>query len=94
MSDLISKSELLKKMKWQCRGHCKKCEYSTFLANDEHCGLIDEQPTVEAKPVVHGEWEIGGVQGNMIGNFKCSVCKGVSLKDSNFCPNCGADMRK
>lgn len=56
--------------------------------------MIDEAPTVEAKPVVHGEWEIGGVQGNIIGNFICSVCKGVSLKDGNFCQHCGADMRK
>lgn len=56
MSDLISKSKLLKKMKWQCKGYCKKCDYRTILASDEHCGLIDEQPTIETKEVVYGEW--------------------------------------
>ena len=98
MSDLISKSELLKKMKWQCRGYCKKCEYSTFLANDEHCGLIDEQPTVEAKQAVNGEW---------VNDWNCSECncsymdyadgdsyRNYSYPLPNFCPNCGADMRK
>lgn len=45
MSDLISRSVLLENFKLKCRRNCNKCEYSTFLANDEHCGLIDEQPT-------------------------------------------------
>ncbi len=25
--------------------------------------------------------------------FRCSVCKRVSEYSTNFCPNCGADMR-
>ena len=59
---------------------------------------IDETPTIEAKPVVHGEWIYG---------WNCSEC-GCSYMDyadgdsgrdydyplPNFCPNCGADMRK
>ena len=40
-----------------------------------------------------GEWAINGVDGNIIGNWRCSACNGVSLKDSNFCPNCGAKMK-
>lgn len=27
-------------------------------------------------------------------SVECPVCKGVSAMRSNFCPNCGADMRK
>ena len=89
MSDLISRSELLKYSR-------RVVEYDeagySITFNAVSVEDIKNAPTVEAVPVVHGEWEIGGVQGNMIGNFKCSVCKGVSLKDSNFCPNCGARM--
>ena len=54
---------------------------------------IDEAPTVE-RP--HGEWKKVGT------SVMCSICehgwgKGHApkdLKDYNFCPNCGADMRE
>ena len=58
--------------------------------------LIDRQPTVEAVPVVHGEWRhIGGDE------WCCSECGNVISTEgswekptSNFCSDCGADMRK
>ena len=60
-------------------------------------------PTIEAKPVVHGRWEL---EYETYGKMRCSVCKkealiekaigdvGVitSYVDSNYCPNCGARM--
>lgn len=52
--------------------------------------VIDDAPTIEPK---RGEW----IQmyrngfGNMI--CMCSKCNFHATK-SNFCPNCGADMRK
>ena len=69
---------------------------------DETCetafDVIENAPTVEAIPVVHGEWKIGSKP-------RCSVCGKSALREydlndwlsyvpSNFCPNCGADMRK
>lgn len=55
---------------------------------------IDEQPTVDAKPVVHGHWTdcidpFDGYHG-----FQCSVCKRVNWEflDYPFCPRCGARM--
>ena len=56
---------------------------------------IDEQPTVEAVPVVHGEWVNEYI--NRYGHpcHCCSVCGfKASYQDENFCPECGADMRK
>lgn len=69
--------------------------------------LIDAQPTVEAVPVVHGEWL------DFYGDYstaecdRCAECYEVSPDSEpkkeyfeafkqcyNFCPNCGADMRK
>lgn len=66
---------------------------------------IETAPTIEAKPVVHGEWEDyrfvktdcpkGGFP-----TVKCSECEIVFCDLINnhhfmyhFCPNCGADMR-
>lgn len=57
--------------------------------------LIDSQPTVEAVPVVHGEWVNEYI--NPYGHpcHCCSMCGfKASYQDKNFCPNCGADMRK
>ena len=40
-----------------------------------------------------GDWNINGTDGNIIENWRCSACNGVSLKNSNYCPNCGAKMK-
>lgn len=56
---------------------------------------LRELKDVESKEVrVCGCWEVGGVDpvNNVVGNWKCSVCHKTSLKDSVFCPNCGARM--
>ena len=55
-------------------------------------------PTVDAKPVVHGSWE----KTRLAGEYECSNCHSIEyesltksgFKLPNFCPNCGADMRK
>ena len=52
-------------------------------------------PTVEARPVVHGKWE----EYPSPLHRRCSVCKMEYDKltnqfKGNYCPNCGADMRK
>ena len=71
--------------------------YSTLMLY-EIADIIEDAPTVEAKPVVHGKWMHG---------YNCSEC-GWSYMDyadadsypasgnplPNFCGNCGADMRK
>ena len=56
---------------------------------------IEEAPTIEAKPVVHGRW----ISKNPHGYewiFVCSNCDyidGYPFNDrSNYCPNCGAKM--
>jgi hypothetical protein len=52
-----------------------------------------KQPTIEAEPVRHGRWIVGGQE------IYCSECNGESLynafgasKFSDFCPRCGARM--
>lgn len=62
----------------------------------ELLGCIEDAPTIEAVEVVHGKWVKDG-------DFLiCLNCEAeINIKNSlgienhkNFCPNCGADMRK
>ena len=90
MSDLIDREELLHivgqmPLAW---------EYGQAVS--DIYDIIKNQPTIEAVPVVHGEWLLRHIgHGHM---WECSVCHkrpDIYVKqDTNFCPNCGADMRK
>lgn len=53
---------------------------------------IENAPTID--PVKHGKWIPNGIDptNGIVGNWECSECNGVSLKDSDFCPKCGARM--
>lgn len=59
--------------------------------------VVAQQPTVEAVPVVHGEWILEEKAG--IDYWCCSHCHKIRSEyyakpKDNFCPECGADMRK
>ena len=60
---------------------------------------IVKAPTIEAVPVVHGEWEnVGDNEEDLC--FRCTNCKAefsceVDMRQfAKHCPECGADMRK
>ena len=60
--------------------------------------MVDQQLTIEAVPVVRGEWVYSayyGFSGREYGRYNCSECGCLSRGDGqeNFCSNCGADMR-
>lgn len=100
MSDLISRSALINALKID-----RACIYSHVFSHVD-CDaeeelmidlvqIINNQPTIEVRPVVHSEWKYY--------RKKCiAVCKNCSFErnlNENFgmaiaCPNCGADMRK
>ena len=103
MSDLISREALLdviEKQKSDNDAYCRMCI-------DSMKEIIEEQPTVEAVQVVHGEWlDFYGVYSTAECD-QCAECYEVSPYSEpkkeyfeafkqcyNFCPNCGADMRK
>ena len=52
--------------------------------------IIDSQPTLE-RP--HGKWKITDNRWG-VGTWLCTRCESYYDIDTNFCPNCGADMRK
>ena len=74
------------------------CVISTMFAR-RFKKLIDEQPTIEAEPVKHGEWVIAKDKDGFAMWDACSscghglhyVCEG---KRFPYCPNCGAKMDK
>ena len=56
--------------------------------------LLDRQPTIEAKPVVHAHWE----HETWAGDF-CSNCGKPAIEGryayqvhTDYCPSCGAQM--
>ena len=55
--------------------------------------IIDEQPTIEERKT--GKWidETFKPWGLVYHPYRCDQCGDHSEADSNFCPNCGADMR-
>ena len=61
---------------------------------------FDSMATVEAVPVVHGEWidtQPDYHHGCGKNAHVCSSCQDYYTPDyeyMNFCPHCGADMRK
>ena len=88
MSDLISREALLEEIKENQWG---------WFSREMMILMLENQPTEEAKEVVHVKWIVGSKP-------RCSVCGKPALREygreawlsyipSDFCPHCGADMR-
>lgn len=50
--------------------------------------LIQNAPTVDAVPVIHGEWKTR----KSWDMYVCSDCSHAFLEAHNYCPDCGAKM--
>ena len=76
-----------------CKTGYRSCEYDRIYSKMDFCGWLDDAPPVDAVPVRHGRWidKSGGIEGAW--NY-CSVCGEQAIDLYDFCPNCGADMRK
>lgn len=98
-SDLISRSTLLKAMDERYKEIETEKQYP--FASDEERGLtagfcevdelVNNQPTVDAVEVVHGEWIYWGK--DVWRQCKCSEClTSYGCIDTPYCPHCGAKM--
>ena len=56
----------------------------------ELLGCIKDSPTIDAEPVVRGEWV--DLNRNYSFFVICGACKGPHFQKSKYCPNCGAKM--
>lgn len=99
--ELISREALLKSIKgievaWYMDGNYETYDDTTIME------IIKEQPTVEAREVIHAEWIEGRVDGRVCIN--CSNCGSIiptdtqvdylNLEDNRYCYWCGAIMDK
>lgn len=86
MNDLISKSALLQEFEKETNKH---------RGNDlwHFTGIkafIENAPTIEATPVVHGEWIT--FRGMHVNFYRCSNCGDYYSVKTAFCCSCGAKM--
>lgn len=104
MEDLISRFALLKAL-----GQDKNSICSHVYSKVNHCDadelekelewIINSQPTVDAKPVVHGEWidtQPEYHHGYCRNAHVCSNCHDyytTEYDDLFYCPRCGAYMK-
>lgn len=59
-----------------------------------HVSMIDQMPAADVQPVVHGRWEKKVVRRPFVRVvYGCTVCGRIMESASDFCPNCGANMR-
>lgn len=83
---LIDKDELIKR--------CDSPHWCVWMSE------IEDFPTVDAVPVVHGEWVTLEDDWTLDTIYQCSVCKeefvtidGTPAENLwNYCPHCGAKM--
>ena len=85
--DLISKSELLRQV---------QIYLPTFSINPSKIvDLITNAPVYEEP---HGEWIehkwAEEFDGCLISNYECSHCHSWKRENTDFCPDCGTDMRR
>lgn len=87
------------------RAHCDGCVDDGYCGKLDGRYACEDVPNIMAIPaadvveVVRGEWIVDSIATNI---FYCSVCgndapvepTGGTEYKSNFCHNCGADMRK
>ena len=66
--------------------------YGNKLGTGVKCEWVDD-----VRENIKGEWLHDEItrNGNTVytPNAKCSICDCYVFQESNFCPNCGADMR-
>lgn len=98
----IDKEKAINALRRVC-GLCKRVYDCTDCRIEESLVALKDLPAADVVEVKHGEWIVNAQCNHkpyryknpeMWVTYKCSEC-GYSngRKKSNYCPNCGADMR-
>lgn len=96
MNDYISKNEPIEEIKriycTSCNSYngamCRACEHQDDI------DIIEDTKAADVQPVKRGKWiENAGYGGWSNSEFKCPECGIMEYKPTNFCPNCGAELR-
>lgn len=92
MARLIDADEAIK---WQWYGNTNSILYRQYAVE-----VLENAPTVEAVPIIHGYWIDMQEDDATGGMWRCSVCSSDRYFDimtpaecgCYYCPNCGAKM--
>ena len=95
MSDYISRDEAYQRL--HDAGGCGATEEWAKGYDDgitEAIRIINEMPTADVAPVVHGRWKavynsVGKQEGQCT---HCGKNSGILITKKSYCPNCGAKM--
>lgn len=83
MSDYISREAAIEAMYKDAETHPSH----TFWTSQNEA--LRNIPAADVRPVRRGKWKVYN------NTYACSACgRPVSFWQSNFCPNCGTDMRE
>ena len=99
MSDLISRQAILKHIEKIRQGALMMDDMrmASIIMNGMHLceEAVRNQPSVQSKRL-QGHWRVTPMAcygGGTVTEYECSECEVHQITVSNFCPNCGADMR-
>lgn len=91
MADLIDRQAAIDAVNRYDFKYPKYAErFVTELRDAMKADITDD---LEYLPSAQPERKIGRWKGEGFGDYRCSWCGEVSHPQTNFCPNCGADMR-
>lgn len=75
------------------------CFYGTECRLEDVEEWLNEQPTIDAEPVRHGQWyDKKSDKYPHMHSWRCSACEYIGSvnpigpNDYKYCPNCGAKM--
>ena len=92
MNDLISRQAAIEKIHSDF-DECLVWDESGKHTADEVERILDTIPPADVRPVKRGRWVYGIVRADIPIPLECSACEWQVTRRTNFCPNCGADMR-
>ena len=95
MAEYIEKEAALKTLEELRNDFIKRNALGSADGVEDSIAEIENLPTADVAPVVHGKWLLPG----RLGRSMCSVCRCYDKERRpfyiniwNYCPNCGARM--
>lgn len=96
MAEYIEREPLLGVLDGLYDHHLTMGNYSADSATQDCIEAVINAPTADVVEVKHGRWETRNFiifDSEKVG-YRCTECKTTWDTETNYCPYCGADMRK
>ena len=100
--DMISRSALLKRLELVDMEKSTDFRAGVQFGVEHAIDVVKEVPAADVAPVVHGKW-MGIIESKLDTHtgeyweevyYNCLNCDYATDSNTNYCPNCGADMRE